>query len=96
MRRLILLLLVGLSLSAGTDPWTDNDLIQPEQASKDLHTALFIRESFPVLYRSVHITSSVFAGPGSKEEGIADLKRAVVCQPRTPWKSFSTAAACAP
>jgi thiosulfate/3-mercaptopyruvate sulfurtransferase len=83
MRRLIPLLLVGLSLSAGTDPWTDNDLIQPEQASKDLHTALFIHVGFPVLYRSVHITGSVFAGPGSKEEGIADLKKAVAGQPRT-------------
>lgn len=76
-------MLFGLLLSAATDPWTDNDLIQPEQASKSLSTALFIHVGFPVLYGAAHITGSVFAGPGSKEEGIADLKKAVAAQPRT-------------
>ncbi len=83
MHRLLSLLLFGLLVSAGTDPWTDNDLVQPEQASKGLQTALFIHVGFPVLYRSTHITGSVFGGPGSKEEGIADLKKAVAGQPRT-------------
>jgi thiosulfate/3-mercaptopyruvate sulfurtransferase len=83
MRRLIPFLLFGLLLTAGTDPWTDTDLMQPEQASKGLQTAMFIHVGFPVLYRSVHITGSVFAGPGSKEEGIADLKKAVAGQPRS-------------
>ena len=83
MRRLIPLILFGLLLSAaGTDPWTDNDLVQPEQVSKDVRTPLLIHVGFPVLYRASHITGSVYAGPGSKEEGIADLKKAVAGQPR--------------
>jgi thiosulfate/3-mercaptopyruvate sulfurtransferase len=86
MQRLISLLLAGLLVSAvvcGTEPWTDSDLVQPEQVSKDLRTPLLIHVGFPVLYRATHITGSVFAGPGSKEEGIADLKKAVAGQPRT-------------
>jgi hypothetical protein len=86
MQRLISLMLSGLLVSAvvcGTEPWTDNDLVQPEQVSKDLRTPLLIHVGFPVLYRATHITGSVFAGPGSKEEGIADLKKAVAGQPRT-------------
>ena len=86
MQRLITLFLFGLLLSAGTDPWTDNDLVQPEQVSnltKDVHTPLLIHVGFPVLYRASHITGSVYAGPGSKDEGIADLKKAVAGQPRT-------------
>jgi thiosulfate/3-mercaptopyruvate sulfurtransferase len=84
MRHLITptLFLFALLLSAGTDPWTDNDLVQPEQVSKDLRTPLLIHVGFPVLYRATHITGSVYAGPGSKEEGIADLKKAVAEQPR--------------
>jgi thiosulfate/3-mercaptopyruvate sulfurtransferase len=83
MQRLISLFLFGLLLSAGTDPWTDKDLVQPEQVSKDLRTPLLIHVGFPVLYRASHITGSVYAGPGSKEEGIADLKKAVAGQPLT-------------
>ena len=85
MRRSLLLLFSGLllgALSNGTDPWTDNDLIQPAQAAKDLKTPLIIHVGFPVLYRSTHITGSVYAGPGSKTEGIDDLKKAVAGQPR--------------
>jgi hypothetical protein len=86
MRRVILLLLSALLFGAvlcGTEPWTSNDLVQPEQVAKDLKTPLLIHVGFPVLYRSVHIAGSVFAGPGSKDEGIADLKKAVAGQPRT-------------
>jgi thiosulfate/3-mercaptopyruvate sulfurtransferase len=60
---------------------TDLNLIQPDQAAKELKSALVIHVGFPVLYRSAHITGTNFAGPGSKEEGIADLKKAVAGQP---------------
>ena len=86
MRRGFLLLVSGLLFGAivcGTEVWTDNDLIQPEQAAKDIRTPLVIHAGFPVLYRSVHITGSVYAGPGSRAEGIEDLKKAVAGQPRT-------------
>src|SRR5579862_9123710 len=86
MRSLKRLLLAGLLIGAalcGTEPWTNNDLLQPEQAVKDLKTALVIHVGFPVLYRSAHITGSAYAGPGSKDEGIADLRKAVAGQPRS-------------
>jgi hypothetical protein len=56
MQRLITLFLFGLLVnvgtdSAGTDPWTDNDLVQPEQVAnltKDLRPPLLIHVGFPV------------------------------------------------
>lgn len=80
MRRLTFLLLAA-SLFA-SEPWTTQDLIQPAQASRELKNALVIHVGFPVLYRAAHIAGTQFAGPGSKPEGIADLKKAVAGQPR--------------
>ncbi len=80
MRRLTLLLLAASAIAG--EPWTDKDLIQPEQANKELKSALVIHVGFPVLYRSAHIAGTQLAGPGSKEEGIEDLKKAVAGQPR--------------
>jgi hypothetical protein len=85
MRRLIPLLFSALLFGAvvcGTEPWTNNDVLQPGQVAKDLNTPLVIHVGFPVLYRASHITGSKFAGPGSKSEGIDDLKKAVAGQPR--------------
>lgn len=79
MRRLLLLSV----LACATFGAADIDLIQPDQAAKALRGALVIHVGFPVLYRSTHIPDSIFAGPGSKPEGIADLKKAVASQPRT-------------
>jgi thiosulfate/3-mercaptopyruvate sulfurtransferase len=42
---------------------------------------LVVHVGFPVLYRSTHITDSQYAGPGSKAEGIEDLKRLVSGEP---------------
>jgi len=61
----------------------DLDLIQPDQAVKELPVALFIHVGFPVLYRSVHIPNSVYAGPGSTAEGLADLRKAVAGLPKS-------------
>jgi thiosulfate/3-mercaptopyruvate sulfurtransferase len=82
MHRLTFLLLFFGAFLCGTEPWTDQDLIQPDQAAKNLKSALVIHVGFPVLYRSAHIAGTQFAGPGSKAEGIADLKKAVAGQPR--------------
>lgn len=79
MRRLALLLLTASLF--GSEPWADRDLLQPEQVDKELKSALVIHVGFPVLYRSAHIAGTQFAGPGSKPEGIADLKKAVAGQP---------------
>jgi thiosulfate/3-mercaptopyruvate sulfurtransferase len=83
MRRLIVLL-CGMFL-CGAEPWADRDLVQPADVAKligDAKSPLVIHVGFPVLYRSAHIAGTEFAGPGSKEEGIADLKKAVAAQPR--------------
>lgn len=79
MRRLLLLSLVACAGFGAADL----DLIQPDQAVKELHDALVIHVGFPVLYRSTHIPGSVFAGPASKDEGLAELKKAVAGQPHT-------------
>ena len=85
MRRALLMVLAGVLAGAmvcGTEPWSDKDVIQPGQAARDLRTPLVIHVGFPVLYRSVHIGGSVYAGPGSTADGINDLKKAVAGQPR--------------
>ena len=74
-------LLLAASVFAN-EPWTDKDLIRPEQASRELKSALVIHVGFPVLYRAAHIAGTQYAGPGSKPEGIADLKKAVAGQPK--------------
>ena len=38
--------------------------------------------AFPVLYRAKHIQHAIFAGPGSKPEGIEELKKAVANLPK--------------
>lgn len=75
------LFLLAACLFGADKELSDKDLIQPDQAVKELKSALVIHVGFPVLYRSVHIAGTSFAGPGSKAEGIADLKKAVAGQP---------------
>ena len=65
----------------GSDPWTDRDVLRPADLASDIKTPLIIHIGFPVLYRSAHITGSVYAGPGSKADGIEMLKKAVEGQP---------------
>lgn len=80
--RLATLLLLTACLFAAEQDLSEKDLIQPGEAAKELTSALVIHVGFPVLYRSARITGTMFAGPGSKPEGIADLKKAVAGQPK--------------
>jgi rhodanese-related sulfurtransferase len=80
--RFATLLLLAACLFAAEKDLSDKDLIHPGDAAKELKSALVIHVGFPVLYRSAHIAGTTFAGPGSKPEGIADLKKAVAGQPR--------------
>ncbi len=43
---------------------------------------LVIHTGFNVLYRSAHIAGTVYAGPGSKPEGLEALKTLVAKEPR--------------
>lgn len=74
--------LAGAALLLAADPWTARELVQPEQVARDVKSPLLIHVGFPVLYRSAHIAGSQYAGPGSKPEGLAELKKAVAGQPK--------------
>ena len=69
----------------GSDPWPKSDLLEPAALAKELGSAqppVILGVAFPVLYRAKHILHAIDAGPGSKPEGIALLKKAVEGQPR--------------
>ncbi len=82
MHRFLASLLLLSSLLLAGDPWTTKDLVQPKDVAADIKTPLLLHVGFPVLYRSVHIPGSVYAGPGSKAEGLEMLKKAVAGQPK--------------
>ncbi len=73
-------------LSGDADPWARNELMQPgELASllKSGHPApTVICTAFPVLYRQRHILHAKLAGPGSKPEGIEELRKLVAGLPK--------------
>jgi thiosulfate/3-mercaptopyruvate sulfurtransferase len=66
---------------SASDPWSAEDLVQPETLAKVLASPggrpAIICVAFPVLYRQKHITGAKFAGPASKVEGMAALKQLV-------------------
>src|SRR5580700_1181778 len=82
MRWIPAFLLLTVSLIAAGDPWKDSDVVRPEVVAKDVTTPLILQVGFDVLYRAAHISGSVYAGPGSKPEGIDALKKAVAGQPK--------------
>jgi len=82
MRWIPAFLLLAVSLIAAGDPWKDSDVVRPEAVAKNVATPLLLQVGFDVLYRAAHIAGSVYAGPGSKPEGIEALKKAVAGQPK--------------
>jgi thiosulfate/3-mercaptopyruvate sulfurtransferase len=76
----LLIPLVLMSQSAA-DPWPAASVLEPPALAKlltgpaDKVPAIFA-VAFPVLYNSKHLPHAVFAGPGSKPEGIEALKKA--------------------
>ena len=82
MRKFLLAVVVlTASLLAG-DVWQSKDLVQPKDVAADIKSPLVLYVGFPVLFRAAHIPGSVYAGPGSKTEGIEMLKKAVEGQPK--------------
>ena len=83
MRRISGFVLLFASLLLAGDPWTQKDLMQPADLAAKLTGSsasakpVLLHVGFPVLFRASHIPGSVYAGPGSKDEGIAELKKAV-------------------
>ena len=69
------------------DPWRADQLVTPQALkrvldSKSKPTPLLIHVGFGVLYRGGHIPNSIFAGPGSKLDGVASLKQALKDVPK--------------
>jgi thiosulfate/3-mercaptopyruvate sulfurtransferase len=79
---LVLLLLVAavcLSQDAA-DPWSKSEFIEPATLAQEIQTnkkPVILSVAFPVLYRNKHIAHAIDAGPASKPEGIALLKKDV-------------------
>jgi 3-mercaptopyruvate sulfurtransferase SseA len=67
--------------NAYTDPWKNEQLLQPEQLASALNKRtqplVIVAVVFPVLYRQKHIPGALLAGPTGKPEGIEGLKKAV-------------------
>jgi thiosulfate/3-mercaptopyruvate sulfurtransferase len=93
MRRRDFLKIAGIpcfvaSIASGqtNDPWTAEELIEPAQFSKELATKAqdvhLLYVGFPILYKGAHITGATLAGPCSKPEGLASLKRTAADLPR--------------
>lgn len=64
----------------------DLPTVEPKDLAAQLHTnaakPVLIHVGFPVMYRGKHIPNSVYAGPGSKPEGLDALKAGVASFPR--------------
>ena len=65
---------------AGPEPWDKTAVLEPAALAEILHGGnppVILSVAFPVLYRNKHIVHAIAAGPGSKPEGIDELKKAV-------------------
>ncbi len=74
------------TLAAQHDPLLSAKLIEPdafahELASTPASFSIFC-VGFPVLYRAAHISGAMLAGPCSKPQGLAALRRALAHLPR--------------
>lgn len=81
---LAILALAGLAQESG-DPWAKSELMEPAalvEALQAEHPPVVLSTAFTTLYRSKHILHALEAGPGSKPEGLALLKKAVAGLPR--------------
>ncbi len=76
---------------APADPWTSAQTVQPEEFVKELgetkapaaERPVVACVGFHILYEGGHIPGATFHGPGSKEEGLADLKKWAQGLPRS-------------
>jgi rhodanese-related sulfurtransferase len=82
MRKLLVSVMLLAAVLLAGDPWEAQDLLQPKDVAANIKGPLLLHVGFNVLYRASHIPGSVYAGPGSKAEGIEELKKAVQGQPK--------------
>ena len=82
MRKVLTSIFFLAFLLFAADPWDATVLMHPKDVAAHLNGPLLLHVGFPVLYRASHIPGSIYAGPGSKPEGIVELKKAVQGQPK--------------
>jgi hypothetical protein len=74
------------SSAVPTDPWTTGQTISPADFATELQkkdpSLKIIYVGVRALYEGAHIPGAIFRGPGSKEEGIADLKKFAAALPK--------------
>jgi hypothetical protein len=68
------------ALGAPLDPWTQAQVITPEQLAKELSNRetrkpTLINVAFRVLYQNGHIPGSLYFGAGREPKAIEDLKQ---------------------
>jgi thiosulfate/3-mercaptopyruvate sulfurtransferase len=93
LRRLVCALIFALFASGAlraadtARPWTPSDLVSAQQLNSQLPAVkagkiVLIQVGFHVMYKMGHIPGSQYAGPASKAEGLATLKKLVAKLPR--------------
>jgi len=77
----------GSSSPADADPWTAAQTVTPAELAKELHaerdpavTVIYV--GVRTLYSGAHIPGATFRGPGSTDQGIADLKKFALTLPK--------------
>src|SRR5262249_52215934 len=81
-------LFVATSLPSDSgDPWTAKQTVQPADLAKQLQqetdpypTVIYV--GVKTLYEGAHIPGAVFHGPGSTEQGLAELKEFAAALPK--------------
>jgi thiosulfate/3-mercaptopyruvate sulfurtransferase len=71
---------LDLAFASPADPWTTAQTVQPQQLVSELTqekdpNVVVIYVGPRTLYNGAHIPGAVYYGPGSAEQGIADLKK---------------------
>ena len=85
---LILAMFASVAVMAADNarPWTPSDLVPASQLNSQLPEVkagkiILIQVGFHVMYQMGHIPGSQYAGPASKAEGLAALKKLVAKLP---------------
>jgi hypothetical protein len=78
---------VCLAGADSKEPWTKTEIITPAELTRELSAApagkiILIHVGFRTLYNQGRIPGSQYAGPGSKAEGLAALRKLVEKNPR--------------
>ena len=86
LRLLALIFVTGILLcQTPADPWSKSEFVEPEVIAKLLQSSAtppkIICVAFPLNFKR-HLPKAVYAGPGSKAEGIELLKKAVADVPK--------------